>query len=302
MAIKIRKKIEEEAPRQPLEPEVLPPEGASAAPKEATAPEMSDKFLATSGSIFSWLLEHRRMVIGVSCLIVIAAFSWFGIQRYLDSRVAASNEPLVSALVTYTAYTRAQADEIEAARQQYLESQGIAAETSDILRFSYTVPNDAARYGAIEAHLQKELPSITHEQTRTTGELMLAGTMARLDHKDGAQSAYDKAAASSNWDIKLFAQLGQVELLVSQKKNQEAIALLDTILTAHPGFSSYATLKKGRIYELNGDTDKAIAAYSQVVNEFGQDDDKAIASARLRFLTPDWQKHIKVAPAPQAAL
>lgn len=305
MAIKIRKRVEEEKRPEALEPEVLQPGGEPAADVSNVAvPGMDDKFLETSGSMMSWLMEHRRMVILVACVVVVAAFSWLGIRHGMEVNATSLSQNLSDAFVTYSAITKAEAQEIETAREQYLKSQGIAADTTDILRFTYSVPDDRARFAMIEKYLSATLPNLEGKEVGISGELMLAGAMARLSHRDGAAAAYEAARASRAPDVVMFADLGSIEMLLDAQKYDEAIARLDALMDRHPGMSAYATLQKGSIYELTGARDKAIAAYDKVIREFGQERDKAIATSRLRYLTADWREHLQAAvPAqPQVAL
>ena len=122
-----------------------------------------------------------------------------------------------------------------------------------------------------------------------------------------AKTSYDAASLSQQDDIKVYAKLGQVELLLNDAKFADAIAILDEIMAKHPGMSAFATLEKGRIHEMAGETDKAIAAYALVSRELGKDSDKTLAMSRLKYLTKDWETYITPAvPAqnnvPQAAL
>ena len=307
MAIQIRRKEEE---KKVLEPEVLSAGGnADAAEEEGGAqdgssvklPGMEDEFLKKSSSAMAWLMEHRRMVILVAVLLVGVAFLYIGIQRAKESAAESRSNVLSPAIVTYTLPTRAQADAIEAQRQAYIESQGIAAETKDILKFTETIPDDRTRYAVIEKHLSTNLPSLAGEAVETTGRLMQAGVSARLRAPADAAAVYAQAEKSASADVRLFAMLGEAEMRIGEKNYAQALAIYDNVMSANAGMSSYATLEKGRIYELMGDKDKAIAAYAQVMREFNQPLDQAQAVKRLRFLTPDWATYSAAPAAPAAA-
>ncbi len=304
MAIKIHKK-EAEAPKV-LEPEVLPPSGSDAKPAAASdndvagvkVPGLDDNFLRTSGTVMSWLMEHRRMVILVVTLIIVASFGYLGVLRTKESIATSKSSIMTDVFFTYNSVTKDEAAQIEAARLEYLKSQGIGAEASDILRYSNPVPNDQARYAAIEKYLNETLPDYKGEAIHSAGSLMLAGSTAKIHPADKAHPAYNEAAASTSQDVKLFAMLGQAEMLVGEQKYSEAIAKLDEIMAFEPGFSSYATYEKARIYEISGDKDKAVDAYKAVITKFNQKIDQDRAQARLRILIPDWAN---VRPTEQAA-
>ncbi len=300
MAIKIRKKAEEEKVIQADNPEVLPPEGKiEDVAEEVKIPGLDDRFLATSGSALQWIMEHRRMVIFASCVVIAGAFAWLGVGYAREASMTSKSEVLTKSFITYSALTDNEAQELEAARKQYLARQGIAADTADVLKSSYTVPDDKTRFAAIERNLSQELPNYGGDLIATTGQLMLAGAQARLNHAEDAKKSYISAAKSNLKDVKVFAEFGQIELLLNDKNYADAVALLDDIMKQYPGLSAYATLEKGRIYEMAGNPDKAIAAYAQVSREFGQETDKATAAARLKYLTKDWESYVTPAVAPQ---
>lgn len=305
MAIKIHKK-EAEAPKV-LEPEVLPPSGANAKPASAPddndvagvkVPGLDDNFLRTSGTIMSWLMENRRMVILVVTIIIVASFGYLGIQRANESVATSKSSIMTDVFFTYNSVTKDEAAQIEAARLEYLKSQGIGAEASDILRYSNPVPDDHARYVAIEKYLSQKLPEYNGEAIQTAGDLMLAGSIAKIHPADKALPVYDEAATSASNDVKLFAMLGQAEMLVGEQKYADAIAKYDQIMAIEPGFSSFATFEKARIFEISGDNDKAVEAYKAVITNYNQKYDQDRAQARLRILIPDWAN---VRPTEQAA-
>ena len=247
------------------------------------------------------------MVILASCLVIVAALAVIGVKYAREASITSKSEVLTQAFVTYDALTTAEAQQYEEMRRQYLAQQGIAANTTEVLKSTYTVPNDKMRFVAIEKYLAEKLPEYAGNEIGTTGKLMLAGAQARLDHAANAKTSYDAASLSQQDDIKVYAKLGQVELLLNDAKFADAIAILDEIMAKHPGMSAFATLEKGRIHEMAGETDKAIAAYALVSRELGKDSDKTLAMSRLKYLTKDWETYITPAvPAqnnvPQAAL
>ena len=87
-------------------------------------------------------------------------------------------------------------------------------------------------------------------------------------------------------------------MLIGQQKYDEALQMLDNIAAANVSFSAYTALEKGRIYEIKGETDKAIATYDHVIRDFSNPGDEQKALARLRILTPDWANHMKDKLAP----
>lgn len=314
MAIKIRKRVEAAAPVEEqkieaLEPEVLPPEGQEGEDSQAVdtgstvnVPGMEDKFLSTSNNVMAWLMEHRRAVGGIVGFLVLVALIWNGVI-YMNEKSATEKSMVMSdAFVTYTALTKAQADEIEAARMEYMKSQGIAADAPDILRVTYTVPDDQKRHAAISQHLENELPKYAADQISASGQLMLAGSKSMIQDATKASAAYDTAVKNStSKDVQLFAKLGQVEMLIGAKNYDGAIAKLDEIMKENATFSAHVMLEKGRIYEMTGKTSEAIAAYDEVANGLGKPEDQQAALSRLRVLTPDWASRSKAAaPAPQA--
>ena len=298
MAIKIRK--QEDNP-QVLEPEVLPPDGEQGAVGEVKLPGMDDDFLRKSSSIMAWIMENRRMVIFITAVIVVIAFSILGVTRYIESQATKRSSVMTDAFVTYTALTKDEAAELERQRMEYMKQQGIAADAPDILHTTYTVPDNHSRFVAIEKYLKEALAKYPGEAIETTGQLMLAGTEAKLHPAAEVKPAYDKAMQSLSPDVQLFAMLGQAEMLVGEKKYEEALGVLDKIMVQNPTFTSHVMLEKGRIYEITGATDKAIDAYKAV---FASDHqlDQQMATIRLRYLTPDWSELVKkAAPAPVPA-
>ena len=300
MAIKIRK--QEENP-QVLEPEVLPPEGEQEAAGEVKLPGMDDDFLRKSSSIMAWIMENRRMVIFVTVVIVAIAFGILGVTRFIESQATKRSSVMTDAFVTFTALTKDEAAELERQRMEYMKQQGIAADAPDILHTTYTVPDNHSRFVAIEKYLKESLVKYPGESIETTGQLMLAGTEAKLHPAAEVKPAYDKAMQSLSPDVQLFAMLGQAEMLVGEQKYDEAISLLDQINIKYPTFNSHVMLEKGRIYEMTGATDKAIEAYKAVFAS-NHEKDQQKATIRLRYLTPDWSELIKTAataPAPVPA-
>lgn len=299
MAIQIRRK---EANNPPvIEPEVLTAggkgeAGANAPESDVKIPELNDEFLRKSGSMMAWFMEHRRMVLFVALLIVCISFGYYGVKYAQEMSATRTSGVLSPAFVTYTMITKAEAEQIEQQRYAYMKSQGIAAEAKDILHFTETVPDDKTRYLAIEKHLSQHLDAYRGEAIETSGRLMQAGASARLRPADAVTPLYAAAEKSPSSDVKLFAMIGEAEMLVGEKKYDQALMTLENVMNLEPALTSYATLEKGRIYEIEGKKDEAIAAYGQVFREFGQPDDQKKALERLRYLTADWSKQTQVAP------
>lgn len=305
MAIKIHRK--EEETKQVLEPEVLNAGGnaSDSDGQKATVTGLeNDDFLIKSNNIMSWLMENRRMVGFVVGVVVVVALGFIFFNNQAEKTAVKKSSFMTGAFETYTALTKDEAETLEKQREAYLKQQGIAAEADDILRVTYTVKDDQTRYVMIEKHLKDHVQKIPGEIVEPTAELMLAGAQAKIRSAADARPAYDKAAASSNADIRLFAMLGQAEMLVGEQKYDEALSMFDSIAAASPALSAYATFEKGRIHEIKGETDKAIAAYDRIIREFPNSGDDQKALARLRILTPDWANHMKApaAPAPAAPM
>ncbi|MBR4984888.1 MAG: tetratricopeptide repeat protein [Proteobacteria bacterium] len=301
MAIKIHKR--EETEKQVLEPEVLNAGGnsdnnAADAPKVSISGLEDDSFLLRSNNAMAWMMENRRMIGFVVGLLVIVSLGYIFFNHQAEKAAIDKSSFMTSAFETYTAMTQAQADELEKQREAYLKQQGIAAESDDILRVTYTVRDDQTRFAMIERHLKESVQKVPGETVEPTAELMLAGTQARIRDAAEAKNAYDKAAASTSPSIRFFAMLGQAEMLIGQQKYDEALQMLDNIAAANVSFSAYTALEKGRIYEIKGETDKAIATYDHVIRDFSNPGDEQKALARLRILTPDWANHMKDKLAP----
>ncbi|MBQ1924612.1 MAG: tetratricopeptide repeat protein [Proteobacteria bacterium] len=299
MAIKIHKREEEAKPV--LEPEVLNAggnDGGEEAPKAAVTGLENDDFLIKSGNAMSWLMENRRMVGFVIGVLVIASLGFIFFRNQAENTAIKKSSFMTGAFETYTAMTQAQAEELERQRAAYLKQQGIAAESDDILHVTYTVRDDQTRYAMIEKHLKDSVQKIPGEIVEPTAELMLAGTQARIRSAAEAKATYEKAATSASADVRLFALLGEAEMLIGEQKYDEAIQKLDAVTAANISFSSYVALEKGRIYEIKGETNNAIAAYDHIIRDFPNSGDEQKALARLRILTPDWANHMKAAAAP----
>ncbi len=249
----------------------------------------------------AWIMEHRRMVILVTSVIIVIAFSILGVDRFIESQATKRSSVMTDAFITYTALTKDEAAELERQRMEYMKQQGIAADAPDILHTTYTVPDNHSRFVAIEKYLKEALTKYPGETIETTGQLMLAGTEAKLHPAAEVKPVYDKAKQSLSPDVQLFAMIGQAEMLVGEKKYDEALSLLDQIMVENPAFTSHVMLEKGRFYEMTGATDKAIDAYKAVFASNHQLDQQK-AMIRLRYLTPHWSELTKqAAPAPAAA-
>jgi tetratricopeptide (TPR) repeat protein len=88
---------------------------------------------------------------------------------------------------------------------------------------------------------------------------------------------------STQTALKKFAR---ADLLALQKRNKEAITLLDDILTNHKGeaIEDEALLKQGALYEATNDSEKAIKNYNKVITFYGDDilaDDAHFRLAKL---------------------
>ena len=304
MAIKIRKKVasDKENDKKVLVPdEILQPDGtgvgsmADAAPEleNIKVPEMSDNFLRTSGSVFKWVLEHRRAVILTISVVVLVAFGFVGAYYHGESVATERSSKLTDVFSAYQALTKEEAEAVTRESEAFLAQQGIASNAEDVLRPKNVVPNNQIRFTAIKDHLQKTLPELAETDVGKSGKLMLAGVTARLNDDAAAAAIYDETANALNADVALFGQIGKAETLVGQQKYDEALAILDQVMAKNPKFSSYITMEKGRLYENMGQVDKAIQAYDAVLNQFNQQDDQAKAMARLRILTPDAASHLK---------
>lgn len=301
MAIKIRKKEEaqENAQLEVKEPEVV---AAGEPEADVKIPEMNDKFLMSSSSAVAWLMKNRRMVTFFVIVIVVACLAVIGYFRIVENGMTARSSELDVAFTTLAAPTEDQAAQEEAYREAALAKQGISAQADEILRYSYKVPDDAKRFEVVENYLNETVPKLAGEDLESAASLLQAGVAMRRNDLDNATAAYDRAVAGND-DVKLFALLGQAEILVQNKKYDEAIAKYNEIANLSSGYASFAILSQAQIYELKGDKEKAVAAYVRVIRDYGQQNDHAVAEARLRMLTPDWQKLIvqNDAAAPDSA-
>ncbi len=291
MAIQVRKKEEaQEQAQAQVENETEVVE-AGAPEVNVKLPEMNDKFLMSSGNAMAWLMEHRRMVILVVCLVIVGCLSVIGVMRFQENGRVGRSELLSKAFVTLDAPTQEEAKNLESQRQAALTKQGIAAETSDILKVEYAVPDDAKRFALVQKYMTETANTLDSSEAGSSGRLLLAGVSMQNAKVDEAIKNYETAMAGSP-DIRLFAIIGEAEALVESKKYDEAIAKYDQLASIGAGYGSYAKLSQAQIYEMTGKKDEAISAYTSVIRDFGQQDDHQVATARLRMLTPDWQKLI----------
>ena len=312
MAIKIRKKVDkvetEKDSQKVLEPEVLPPEGEEDEPNVNTGnanlnvqlPGMEDNFLKKSNSAMEWLLEHRRAVIGIAAFVLIVAIAVIGVQRANERAAEDDSSVLTNAFTAYTAMTKAQADEWEKMQTEYMKSRGIAAEAPDILHVEYSVPDEHTRYVGISNYLSESLPKLGDKPVAVTGQLMRAGAIARISGSEVAEPAYQMAADSLDKNVSLFGKLGKIEVLVGEKKYDEALSMLDALANDnnYASLYSYLTLEKARILEITGKTEEAIKSYTEVL-EMNRKQDEQIALERLRVLTPDWSERYQKVQAAQ---
>ena len=301
MAIKIRKKEEaqEVAQLDVKEPEVV---AAGESEADVKIPEMNDKFLMSSGSVVAWLMKNRRLVTFFVIVIVVACLAIIGYFKIVENGMIVRSSGLDAAFTTLAAPTEDQAAQEEAYREAALARQGISAQADEILRYSYKVPDDAKRFEVVENYLNDTVPKFAGEDLEAAASLLQAGVAMRRNNLEIATAAYDRAAAGND-DVRLFALLGQAETLVQNKKFDEAVAKYNEIANLSSGYASFAILSQAQIYELKGDKEKAVASYVRVIRDYGQQNDHAVAQARLRMLTPDWQKLIiqNGAAAPEAA-
>lgn len=289
MAIKIRKKIEVAKDTTPvLEPDLI----ESGAELDVKVPEMNDGFLTTSHTVIDWMMEHRRLLLFAAAMIVLLSAGFVAFRYHQETQVTERSSVLSGTLVTYDAMTTEQARALEAMAAKQLADQGIAATSTESLRVSYSVPNDTLRYEAIVKHLDQELGAISGSGVADLGHLMQAGSLMRLTRDAEAAVIYDQLRTSKREDVRLFALLGVAESLAGAGKYAEAVLVYDEIAAISGSYGSFAALSKGRLYEVIGDREKAILAYSAVLDEFGQASDQQVAMGRLRLLTPDWAERI----------
>lgn len=289
MAIKIRKKVKlanETAPV--LEPDVVD----SGGDLDVKVPAMDDSFLATSHTVIGWMMEHRRLLSFVVAMLVLLSVSIVAFRYHNETRTVERSSVLSDALVTYGAMTTEEANILEAMDAQRLAEQGIAATAREPLRVSYSVPSDTLRHEAIVAYLGEALDAYSGSGVAELGRLMAAGSLMRLARDEEAASIYEGLRQSEREDVRLFALLGAAESLIGVEKYEEAVAVYDEVAAISGSYGSFAALSKGRLYEVMGERDKAILAYSSVLQEFGQASDQQVAMARLRLLTPDWAERV----------
>ena len=297
MAIQVRKKENKVEEVEVKEAEVVE---AGAPNVDVKLPPMTDKFLMTSGSAFSWMMEHRRMIILVIAIVVAVCLSFIAVMNSQENARVEKSSILSTVFVTLHAPTKAQAEERDAQAKAEFERKGIAAETNSYLQYRYTVPDDATRYKGLTKYLNDNMPALAETELAPTAELLLAGVATHNGDMETAATAFNKAKTGSQ-DLKLFALFGEAENLTQEKKYAEAIAKYDEIDQLAAGYGSYIKLTQGNIYEMMGDTENAIKAYTSVFRDYNIDSDHVIAQTRLRLLTPDWQALILPAAAPAAA-
>lgn len=301
MAIKIRKKVDspETTEQQSLSPEIVDEEQDLSNAIRIPDKAMDDRFVRTSGTLFSWVLENGRKIALVAAIIVICVIAIVIFSRSKESDIAEKSTVLGDALITLRAPTQEQANADLALQQARLQQQGIAADTQEVLAFSYTVPNDQVRREVIYDHLQKSVPVFKGQAIQIPVELMSAGFAMQLGKIEEAQRDYNSAATTTDEDIRLFAQLGQANILAGQGNYEEAIKVYEEIQSSSGSFyASFATLNIARLYEESKNNEKAIQAYTKVVKEYNQPSDVHAATERLKLLTPKWEEII----APQAIL
>ncbi|MCL2326163.1 MAG: tetratricopeptide repeat protein [Proteobacteria bacterium] len=286
MAIKVRKKVEE-PPKVVLAKEAEVVE-AGAPEVNVKVPVMDDRFLRASGSAVTWMMENRRMIFFVASLIVATCIGVIVFAHSKEASAVQRSSLLTNVFVTLDAPTDEEARRIEAEREAWRTRMGIEVNTDDILRISYTVPSDRRRFEALHAYFADVQAKLNGTSLAAPAALMQAGIAMRVGDLNLARAGYEQASQSTHEDVRLFGLLGKAEVLLDEKKFDEALAVYDAITTLNPGFASFATLSQGQIYELSGQTDKAISAYQSVIRDFGQTADHRIAMARLRLLTADW--------------
>ena len=298
MAIKIRKKVEEEKPTEVLEPEVLPPEGEEEERpvNDVKVPGLDDEFLKKSGTMMNWLIEHGRAVLGVSGVIVIAAFAVLGVNRMNERGIEKDSSTLTAAFETYTAVTQDQEAQDVKAQETQIQEEGLTGDLSEVRHRSYTVKDDRSRFLMISKYLNDSLPKLGDKQIGTSGLLMQAGSTARVQGLAAAEPLYKKASGSVDKNVALFGKLGEIDALADAGKIQEAIALVDGIAADNDfaQLNSYLMYEKARLLELSGDTAQAIELYTQVLG-MNHRIDVELSLARLRVLTPDWSERYRKA-------
>ncbi len=89
--------------------------------------------------------------------------------------------------------------------------------------------------------------------------------------------------------LKLYAK---ADLLAFQNKNDEAIVILDTVLTEHKGESieDEALLKQAQLFEKKGLLDKAVQNYEMIIGNFS---DEILADDALYFLAELYNNHLE---------
>ena len=286
MAIQVRKKENRVQEVEVKEPEVVE---AGAPNVDVKLPPMTDKFLMTSGSALAWMMEHRRMIILVIAVVVVVCLSLIGVMNKQENEKVSKSSILSTVFVTLQAPTKAKAEEQDAQAKADFERKGIAAETNSYLKYEYTVPDDETRFKGIKKYLNDNMHEFDNTELVPMAQLLLAGAATHIGDTDTATAAFAKSQAGSA-DLKLFALLGEAETLTQAKQYTEAIAKYDEIDRLAAGYGSYIKLAQGNIYEIMGDKENAIKAYTTVFRDYDYDADHVIALTRLRLLTPDWQQ------------
>ncbi len=295
MAIQVRKKENNTAQQvEAKEAEVV---AAGTPDVSVKLPPMTDKFLMTSGTAMSWMMENRRMIILCVSVVVVVCLGIIGAMKIQENAKVEMSSKLSTVFATLHAPTKAEAEALNERAKAEFERQGISADTNDYLRFDYVVPSDEERYAALKTYMGTTIGEVEGTELLPSAQLLLAGVATHSGDLTMADAAYKKAESGSK-DIRLFALLGEAENLTQNKKYQEAIAKYEEIDRMSAGYGSYIRLAQGNLYELMGDKENAIKVYTSVFRDFNHDTDHNIALTRLRLLTPEW-KTLTLAPAAQ---
>ena len=109
----------------------------------------------------------------------------------------------------------------------------------------------------------------------------------RLGDHDKAESMFKAYLDNATDDdiMRFFALEGAGYAAEEQGKNDAALAYFDQLTKLPSGYyKDYGLKHMGRIHELEGDNDKALAAYKRIVEELPESKLRDFADARINAL------------------
>ncbi len=240
---------------------------------------LDDQFIRTSVTVHGWFLEHARIIFALVTLIILAVVA-FSIYSYMQEkeRIAISDD-LMQSVYTSTMMTQTQAQEQEA-----LFAQNPGLENMKIQHF---VPDNTKRFMAMRDHTSKFIETHATSPMLPLANLMLSGTYMELDQPAQALAALDKSAKTADDRYSIFIMQGRVNALLDTNKIDEAIAELDKIAGLSDVYAPAALLQKAQVLDQTKQREKAIAAYNNLIERYGNADEAKLAAFRLSMIETD---------------